>query len=534
MPVPGWVESGAAEISGLDLLGLRAPVMRIGNALLDGITTITPSVRYLSFITWVTWLYWKHSGIDKRKSYLEFARRVEAAIGLGNLAFDSEVTGLIGADGARDALDDPTGVPLNIKVLALASNVYSGPAEQLGLLATQGDAEVPHLTRQRGLPMAEAIDTALRATALGRQLSDGELPERVPREVLRAFGEVAHMRSFADAEREILLDALLPTAPRSPIERNRLMSYTAFLARAAKGQVSREYRAILATAISTKRELANVLEDVLDGWVLYLVRDSLAVAHEHALAALIDGLPRPENGGPVWVAPVDVVRAALRDAASLEAVLQDLDLLSPGEPWESLTFRELEARVKRATTDAETVERGLRRWVGGITEEDLIRVTMRSGAGAPVTLPIAWLLAARRAGPGLAERMPEFAALSREGHSRLGMEQAIVPAIERFRRADLPLADVVAELLTWTVEQHLRTAWARLAVDPRKDVALLLVDGNRWAYRKDYRPGQTDDRLRQVDNWLRQLGLRDGEALTDLGRQTLERGLKVLAQHPST
>src|SRR5262249_60453330 len=72
--------------------------------------------------------------------------------------------------------------------LPISANVYSGPAEQLGLLAVQGDAEVPHLTRQRGLPLAEAIDTALRETALGRRLSAGELPDRVPSEVLRELG----------------------------------------------------------------------------------------------------------------------------------------------------------------------------------------------------------------------------------------------------------------------------------------------------------------------------------------------------------
>ena len=35
---PSWVEKEAQEITGLDLLGLRAPVNAIGNALLDGVT----------------------------------------------------------------------------------------------------------------------------------------------------------------------------------------------------------------------------------------------------------------------------------------------------------------------------------------------------------------------------------------------------------------------------------------------------------------------------------------------------------------
>ena len=42
---PEWVNSGAVITGGLDLLGLRLPVQFIGGTLLDGVTTVTPSVR---------------------------------------------------------------------------------------------------------------------------------------------------------------------------------------------------------------------------------------------------------------------------------------------------------------------------------------------------------------------------------------------------------------------------------------------------------------------------------------------------------
>lgn len=45
---PSWINSGAVIAGGLDLLGLRLPVQFIGSTLLDGITTITPSVRYIA------------------------------------------------------------------------------------------------------------------------------------------------------------------------------------------------------------------------------------------------------------------------------------------------------------------------------------------------------------------------------------------------------------------------------------------------------------------------------------------------------
>jgi len=57
LPPPSWVDIGGEQIQGLDLLGLRLPVQAIGNSLLDGVTTITPSVRYLSLLAWIVHSY---------------------------------------------------------------------------------------------------------------------------------------------------------------------------------------------------------------------------------------------------------------------------------------------------------------------------------------------------------------------------------------------------------------------------------------------------------------------------------------------
>ena len=46
-PAVSWVESGSEPNEGLDLTGLRLPVLTIGNYFLDGITTVTPSVQRL-------------------------------------------------------------------------------------------------------------------------------------------------------------------------------------------------------------------------------------------------------------------------------------------------------------------------------------------------------------------------------------------------------------------------------------------------------------------------------------------------------
>ena len=87
-PTPSWIESGAKLIRGLDLLGLRLSAQVVGNSLLNGVTTITPSVRYLSFRAWITHVYIQQGMPDELRAFRDFASRVEAALGLGNLLVD--------------------------------------------------------------------------------------------------------------------------------------------------------------------------------------------------------------------------------------------------------------------------------------------------------------------------------------------------------------------------------------------------------------------------------------------------------------
>lgn len=62
LPPPAWVDLGAAPNRGLDLTGLRLAVQSIGNDLLDGITTISPAVRYVSFHAWTVFSYLNAKG----------------------------------------------------------------------------------------------------------------------------------------------------------------------------------------------------------------------------------------------------------------------------------------------------------------------------------------------------------------------------------------------------------------------------------------------------------------------------------------
>lgn len=67
-----------------------------------------------------------------------------------------------------------------------------------------------------------------------------------------------------------------------------------------------------------------------------------------------------------------------------------------------------------------------------------------------------------------------------------------------------------------------------MGADARKDVALLISDGDRWTYRKVFKAGRTDSRLRQAVGWLTQLGLIDNAGPTSRGEMILDQSLKTL------
>jgi hypothetical protein len=96
IPPPHWVSFDANKTQGIDLLGLRAPVQAIGNNLLNGLTSVTPKLRYLSVLTWVVWRYAEGRLPDSRPAFMRFAAAQEAAIVMANLVHDRTTLALIG------------------------------------------------------------------------------------------------------------------------------------------------------------------------------------------------------------------------------------------------------------------------------------------------------------------------------------------------------------------------------------------------------------------------------------------------------
>lgn len=360
-------------------------------------------------------------------------------------------------------------------------------------------------------------------------MAKGEPLDYAERDALEEFGALASVNDIPGAERDLLVSAILPERP-SDRERPRLATYTALLFLAdSLGRVPNE-KDLFAAAVSPAGALPEELHTVLDGWVKYCVRDLVAAAHEAVLRAVVDVLKdlQPEDGASVSAG--NVIRSLVGRVGEHSEALSELGILAPGESPLDLSFRQVFERVERLTAEGLSEHHGLRGWQGRLHEVATYGTALSSdkGAGAAAVLPVAWALAVRRAEVGVLGGVEDFQLLSQQGWARVGLREVIIPSVQTFLREDRPYGRVMADLARRTVEQHLRISWTRMAADPRRDVAVLTSDGERWSHRKSFRDGRTASRLHQAAGWLRQLGLVDERGLTADGRAARARSLDTL------
>ncbi len=527
---PSWVSSGAVITGGLDLLGLRLPVQFISGSLLDGVTTVTPSVRYIAFRAWLIHRYGQSGLPDSWQSFTDFSARIECALVLGNLIQDRAISGLIGSDQALVRLDANTStIAISPLVKAPATTIYAGPSDQLGVTKSRDDA-VPALVAERGSPLALSVDRRFeQIPVIDRLLTQADFTE-VSRDDLLELGAIARIDQIPDDEREALIGALVPSKPLSR-ERARIGTYAALLTLAKQSKGLPAEGDVFGAACSMGRFGEPILDRVADGWTMYCVRDSIAVTQEAVLAAVMGEITAGEDYGRSGVVCTVIIAALMERVDEHGDALRSLSLLGSGESVAGLSFRRLYSRIEELLTAGSEQQHGITRWPTDLIEPQLYRLAMKSGAGALTLAVVAWIMARIRVGAAVKENGQDSASLSYQGWRRLGLHDVILPELDRFLREDKPLRDVAAELAYRTVQQHLQIAWSRLQVDLTRDVALLTAEGDKWFSRgKGFAGGRTASRLQQAVGWLKQLKLVDASGISADGDQVLRTALSVLSE----
>jgi hypothetical protein len=348
--------------------------------------------------------------------------------------------------------------------------------------------------------------------------------ENAERRVLEVLGPLV---SVANIERELLIAAILPAEPR-PDERPRLATFTALLFLAVRLRRPPNEKDLFNAALLHDEALPAELHNILDGWVRYCVRDLIAIAHEAVLREVIRVLEvlQPDYGASI--PGNEVISDLVQRVDDHRAVFRELGLLDSDESFLDLSFNQVFDAITRSTATEFKEDNGLRRWSTSLNELTVSNLALKLGAGAVALLPIAWILAFKRVGLGVMNGEPSFDLLSRAGWGRIGLSQIVVPSIRKFRQENPPYRQVMAELTRRTVDQHLSISWSRMGDDARKDVAVLISDGDRWSYRKVFKADRTGSRISQSVGWLTQLGLISKTGLTAYGETILDQSLEAL------
>jgi hypothetical protein len=524
---PGIAElvvSEAKEVSGLDLLGLRAPAEAVANRLINGVTTVTPAIRYFSVRAWLTLRYLKLGGLKSWDAFTVFAAKVESAIAYAGQIAKDPTPGLVGRDGATTELSK-LGTTLTLKRLTkiLAINVYGGPAEALGL--GEGGGEVPTLTSQRGVPLAEAFGAQLEEGSALNSISLGDEEQELQQEQLAALGQVFSIAKPSANERQVLIDALVPKLPRKGdlgAELNRIASYCLLLHLSKTlGRAVLERDVFEAASQPSLDAIPEELHVICDGWVQFAVRDLLVMVHEAAVANVLRELSQGQ--GSEKRQPSKHVVWSLA-SQNLESGLSGLGL--PTEPDQPIS--DLYSAVNAVIGLRQDV-RGICRWSGHLSESLLLEHQhWMSSADGLGLLPVAWIIAAQRLEPGIRSEDPRFQLDVQAGVYRIGVGAVVLPEVKLWVNSPRTVRELTAWLIQRSVDQHLRIAWSRLAREPYKDVGLLRSDGDDWVFQKEFEAGRATSRLYQAVNWLRQLELVNDSGITDRGSQLLAEGLVTL------
>lgn len=518
---PELVVTSAIPSSGMDLLGLRSPAESVSYSMLDGITTVTPNVRYLTIRAWIIFRYAELRGLEDKKNFMAFANKIECMLVLGNLLNDPSTPYLIGSKGAIEAISTQDDLlELSSLVQDPAMKIYAGPTQQLKI-AWRGK-KIPGITEERGLPLAKTINEELKEFEIALSVMPDGTPQAFLREKLKAFGNLFQLRNPSGKERELLIDFIIPTNP-SPDETSRISTYCLImhLCKEATSVIDEDH---LFEAV-TADEIASIppeLHDACEGWARFVVRDMLVAAHEAAVCLVVKHIRETSDG---------------KNRKSRNDILIELtnDKLITGLEDFGFSTELLDKPISEFCNLIDGCLGSFRRvgninrWKSSIDELAIIK-SAKVTTASMIILPMSWWLAVQRMRPGIQDEIPQFDLDGHNASARIGVRDVILPEVDSWSDSTETLRDVIARLLARSVDQHLRIAWSRLAREPWKDVSVLASDGDDWLHCQDFKSGQATSRLYQSINWLRQLSLIDDNGLSQDGHEILRTRLAVLRQ----
>jgi hypothetical protein len=522
--LPKLVICEISQTRGLDLLGLRISAENRALKMLDGVTTITPLVRYLGLRCWLIKQYSKVGGMKNWDDFIAFACKIESAIILGNCLTDENISGRVGSTKAKEIIQIEKGsLPLTRLTKIIATNMYAGPSHDLGLSSSSDG--YTSITSERGDPLANALGKSLDNLEALTSITPNADPQKIPVAQLAEVGSHFRFGSIPKEELELYIRFIIPEEPRES-ELPRLGTYITLLELAKSLKRKPKEDDFFAAATDCNLEsFSPILETVLDGWAHFIVRDMLVCVHESAVAIIGESLQKYPGCKANKTQLLDDILTEEIIEVYERIGLEKLDLKSP--------VCELVKSFKKALGTT-TSTNSPSRWSGKLNEMMLLDdLKANSIKGVPnsslvALLPVSWLLGV--------ERITEDSIRAEDDEvidesTRIGIREVVYPVVAEWEDSKETIRSVLSKLILRSIDQHLRIAWSRLAREPRKDVSVLHKDGDEFVYAKNLYPGRATSRVGEAINWLNQLAMINKNGITEDGERILEHRLKVFANN---
>ncbi|USQ74404.1 hypothetical protein NF552_24815 (plasmid) [Roseomonas mucosa] len=280
---PVWIDPGNENAVQLDLTGSRLPPQALEARTLDGITSVTRQSTYLGMRAWIVKRYYEAKQPDRYANFLAFAARQEAALAIGLVADNFDGLNLIGARGAKRAVDEG-GSKMQLSALAKqkAVSIYGASFNTLGL-GGQRDSGVPNLS-EAGHELANAVETRVSASRYARKLAgDPQISSVATKDLIEFAGQMG----FAGAsgkERQLLFRILFGLDGKaSYLPRRDTYAMLLLQQQNDPGSGDPEFlRAVVASG-----HFGDCLSKTVDDWAEYATLDLISRCHETGLAAVV-------------------------------------------------------------------------------------------------------------------------------------------------------------------------------------------------------------------------------------------------------
>lgn len=519
-----WIKPPTV-IRGLDHLGTQGPCIVIYSQLFPGITNVTDRARYYSFFPWLIWSFDRRTSKEASfDTFLEHYRRADCLFTLiaerhARVSKDNPARhgpAMVGRDNLVPAVDlIDSGRSLRLSTYATRDDVpsryflnklgglgqyYAGTLTQLELLSTKTKPWLGY-TETRGRQVAEAFESGVPGAEFWEAVENDEISGETL-DALHAFCPCC--LPTQSEEQAVLLDTFFDRQADFGEEggqRRKSFAVVLHLAKALSDTGATELDEFTFRSAVYARSLAGVaewdvpvsLESTVSAWSYYVRNDVFSVAVQTAFAIGLTALAAESRPA----ASIEDLARSISDLPSVSRALRALKVDTFGELCESLRADAPQLH-QVASTDHELAWFAAR--VSARTDED-----DRAPAFLASVVRILALLHTR-----------DDAIRAPYGHLAIDAEQLkdspINLASFRLRCGawkELPLRNVVEELLAWCFEAHLHVALRKLRQNSRSTFRLIPSERGIEPRGDIPPPAKTTPRFRQAVRILRDVGALD-------------------------